>query len=252
MRRFGCWLVALTLLSIPAAGQRSGVGISTVAALPATCTPGQPYIVTDGNPDCGTGSGSDSLVCACNAAGTGYVTAGTDVLTWEVYLDAASCVATVGTNNWDDSPTLTEPAAACFTATNVTMGVSDFDAGTDEGYQRKMRLPDGWTGAVDVEFVYKTADTGATEDVVWAIQTLCVDDAEVYTGSFNTANTVTDSVKTTTLQRNVATITGITTTGCAAGEDMILHVYRDANVAGDDAPSDASLIGVWVRGRRTI
>lgn len=62
---------ALAALSLPAFAQRTGVTITDFASLPATCTPGQPFVVSDANATCTAGSGSPRW-CICNATGNGY------------------------------------------------------------------------------------------------------------------------------------------------------------------------------------
>lgn len=165
-------------------------------------------------------------------------------------MDAATCVGATATNNLDDSPTLTEPAAACISATSTTYGVSSFDDATDEGYQAKFYLPADWTGAIDIDFIWHgTATTGA---VAWAAQTGCVADAEVFSLTFNTASVTSDTAKGTANQANVASLTSVSTTGCAAGELMFLQVYRDGNGTGgtDDFSGDAHLVKIRVKNRR--
>lgn len=64
--------LALTVLcATPIFGQRTGVTITQFANLPATCTPQQPFVVTDANPTCTGGSGS-ARWCLCTAAGNAY------------------------------------------------------------------------------------------------------------------------------------------------------------------------------------
>jgi len=62
------------LLGPPARAQRVGARLGSAAALPGTCKPGTPIIVTNGSnsADCSTGGGSDIHVCYCNSAGTGW------------------------------------------------------------------------------------------------------------------------------------------------------------------------------------
>ncbi len=171
----------------------------------------------------------------------------------KVYFEAAACQAAAGQIIGDDHPDLGEPAGGCYTASNMAIGVADFDAATDEGFLRSFQLPSDWASgeAVDIDFIWISADTGATESVVWALQTKCVANAEAWTAAFNTAQTVTDDVDTTANDRNLAEINSVTMTGCAAGEHLILEIYRDADVGGDDAPSDARLIGFELTYRRT-
>jgi hypothetical protein len=181
-----------------------------------------------------------------DAEGTG------NTLTIPVYLDfdVASCSAATASLNMDDSPLLTEPAAACIAGTNQTYGVADFDAATDEGFQRSIHLPPDWTGNIDVHFDWQSAST--TNSVVWAAATKCFADAEAQDSAFNTASTVTDAAKGSANQLNNASISNVTATGCAADEVLSLHIFRDADNGSDNMTGDARLRKVRVTLRRAM
>jgi hypothetical protein len=165
----------------------------------------------------------------------------------KIWFAAAGCNnATAAT--FFDLPTTNAPASACITGTNTQKAVLDYDAATDESGQVTLALPADFTGAIDVKYKWLAAAT--TGSVVWGVQTICVADAETDDPSFNTASTVTDAVKGTTLQTNDASITGVTATGCAAGELMHLRFFRDADNGADDMTGDARLIGAEVTLRR--
>lgn len=78
MRRvFRLALLVVVLSPALALGQPHRPNAITATLLPATCgPPGKIYIVTNGSGpgDCGTGGGSEFVLCVCNATGTGYVT----------------------------------------------------------------------------------------------------------------------------------------------------------------------------------
>lgn len=141
------------------------------------------------------------------------------------------------------TPTANAPAPACATGTNTNFGTLDFDAATDESAQYHFPLAGDWTGNIDLSFRWRAAATSG--DVIWAVQTACVADGETGDPSFNTASTVTDTAKATTLQFNDASISAITVTGCAAGEELFFRIYRDADAGGDTMTGDAQLI--WAR-----
>jgi hypothetical protein len=63
---------------------------------------------------------------------------------------------------------------------------------------------------------------------------------------------VTDSSKGTTLQLNVARITNLTVTGCAAPELMQLKVSRDPTDGSDTLAATANLIGIELTYRRAM
>lgn len=136
-----------------------------------------------------------------------------------------------------DLPSANAPAAAVITGTNTIYGVLDFDAATDESVQGSFLLPDDWTGAIDFYVDWQAAAT--TGNAIFALQTICVADSESSDPVFNTAQTITDAAQGTANRRNAASLTAITTTGCAAGERFHFKFYRDADNASDTMTGDA-------------
>jgi hypothetical protein len=168
----------------------------------------------------------------------------------KIWIQAATCAGTTGALNWDTIATLA-PAAVCSagtTNTGLIRGTASFLKTEVDQIQTHLMLPSDWSGAIDLRFKWQTAAT--TGSVVWQAAAICVADAEVNDAAWNTASTVTDAAKGTTLQTNDATITGLTATGCAAGELLHLKVFRDPDHASDDLDDTASLIGVEVTTRR--
>lgn len=181
---------------------------------------------------------------AIDAEGTGN----TLTLNSKIWLEAAGNNAGTAAANWD-LPSSNAPSAAAISGTNVLQGVLDFaDGSNDLTAQRTLRLPDDWTGNIDVRFKWLSSTTSG--DVIWGVATSCVADAETNDPSFNSYSDVTDTTKGTTNQTNDASITGITVTGCAAGELLHLRIARRLSQAGDTMAGTARLIGVEVTVRR--
>lgn len=172
-----------------------------------------------------------------DAEGTGNVL----TLPRRIFFPAAGCNNATAGSVWD-LPTSNPAVAACKTGTNTQMGTLDFADGSNLSAQITYMLPSTWTGTVDANIKWLTSAT--TGSVVWQIQTICVADAETDDPSFNTASTVTDTAKGTTLQTNDAAITGVTVTGCAAGELMHIKILRDSGHASDNLAATARLLGV--------
>jgi len=186
----------------------------------------------------GTASNTQTLTNkTLDAEGTGN----TLTIPRRLWFPAAGCNNATAGSVWD-LPTSNPAVAACKTGTNTQLGVLDFADGSNLSAQITYRLPTTWTGNIDANIKWLTSAT--TGSVVWQIQTICVADAETDDPSFNTASTVTDAAKGTTLQTNDATITGVTTTGCAAGELMHVKILRDSAHASDTLAATARLIGV--------
>ena len=254
-------------LVTPALGAATATSINKVAitapATSSTITVADGKTLTSSNTL--TLAGTDGTTLTFQATDTYVGRATTDTLTNKTYdaegtgnvltAPAKLWFAAAGCNNatasplWD-LPTTNAAAAACITGTNTQKGVLDFDAATDESAQVHVALPADWSGAVDVRIKWLAAATSG--DVVWAVQTICVADAETDDPAFNTASTVTDTAKGTTNQTNDAAITGVTATGCAAGELMHVKISRDADNGSDTMTGDARLIGMELTLRRAM
>ena len=182
-----------------------------------------------------------------NAESTGNIL----TLTEKLWIPAAICNnATPSSPLWS-FPTSNPGVPACHTgASHTQLGTMDFADSANLSAQMHLKLPSDWTSTVDVKFVWFTSATSG--DVVWQLSTICRADAEVAEAAFNTASTVTDTAKGTTLQLNDASITGVTVTGCAAGELLLLKVQRDSSHGSDTLAATARLIGMEIAYRRAI
>jgi hypothetical protein len=181
-----------------------------------------------------------------NAESTGNVL----TLPFKVWMPAAICNnATPASHGWS-FPTSNPGVPACQTGANTQIGTMDFADASDLSAQYHLMLPADWTSTVDATFKWFTSATSG--DVVWQLSTICRADAEVAEASFNTASTVTDTAKGTTLQLNDASITTVTVTGCAAGELLLLKVQRNAGHASDSLAATARLVGLELTLRRAI
>lgn len=162
-----------------------------------------------------------------DAEGTG------NTITIPVYwdFDLAGCVAGTATHIWNTG-IITAPTPTCHTGSNrVIASVSFPDSDGDVGQQISKDLPPGWTGALDARVKWWT--TATTGNVVFQIATSCVATGEADDAAFNSASTVTSTAQGTASRMNVATMTGITTTGCAAGETMRIKFFRNRTHASD-------------------
>lgn len=169
----------------------------------------------------------------------------------KLWIPAAICNnATPASHGWS-FPTSNPGVPACHTgASHTQLGTMDFADSADLSAQVHLKLPSDWSSTVDAKFVWFTSATSG--DVVWQLSTICRADAEVAEAAFNTASTVTDTAKGTTLQLNDASITTVTVTGCAAGELLLLKVQRDAGHASDSLTATARLVGLELTYRRAI
>ncbi|MDH5251960.1 MAG: hypothetical protein OEW25_01435 [Nitrospira sp.] len=189
----------------------------------------------------------DGATGAITEATLDVETAGVTLTTTdEQWWDVVSCQGSTAAHIWN-TITATVPAAACDTGTNTQKGYASFDATTDEAIHMDWVLPTGFTGEIDVHFIWKAAATsGATG---WCAQLIRVADAATSDPAFPaqaSSNCVSDTAKGTTLQENHTTITGVTCTSCAARDHVYVRISRDANggAVTDDMTGDAHLMKV--------
>lgn len=173
-------------------------------------------------------------------------TGNTITVTEEQWFDVAACQNTTAQLIWD-VPTANSPAATCDTGSNTQKGYAAFDATTDESYEMNWVLPTGFTGAIDIKFIWKIAATSGS--VGWCAQLVRVPDGATSDPAYPaqaSGNCVSDAAKGTTLQENLATISGVTCSSCAAGDHVYVRISRDANggAVTDDASGDAFLMKV--------
>lgn len=142
------------------------------------------------------------------------------------------------------TPTSNPAVAACVTGSNTQYGVAQFANSGSLSVQDHIYLPPDWTGSIDAKIKWRTSATSGS--VVWQLALICIADAETGDPAFNTASTVTDAAKGTTLQWNDAEIAGVTATGCAAGEQAMLKFLRDSAHASDDLAATADLISLII------
>lgn len=182
-----------------------------------------------------------------DAEGTGNVL----TLPFTVWIPAARCDNATATSPQWSFPTSNPGVPACQTGSNTQFGTMDFaDGASTLSAQTHVMLPSDWTGTIGVKLKWFTSATA--NSVVWQVASICVADAETSDPAFNTASTVTDTAKGTTLQQNDASISSLTVTGCAAGELMYLKVLRDPSHASDTLAATARLVGVEITYRRGI
>jgi hypothetical protein len=123
-----------------------------------------------------------------------------------------------------------------------------FDPATDEMLYWSFRMPDDYASGPVLKLLWTTNDVGAGESCVWggAIGAVTAADADTpVEHALATASTTTTDVNTTEARRLIETsITLSNTDSVAAGDLVIVRVYRDADNAADDLSSDAELIAV--------
>ncbi|MGH9812034.1 MAG: hypothetical protein ACRD4T_02760, partial [Candidatus Acidiferrales bacterium] len=165
-------------------------------------------------------------------------------------LVAAGCNNATAGPGWD-IPTSNGPASACYGTAPQRFGGLDFPDGASAlTSTTHLRLPSDWTGTIDVAFLWFSGST-STNSVVWTLATACIADGEgLLSPTFNTTQTVSDANNSTANTRNSATLSSITTTGCAAGETLFLRIGRDPTNGSDTLAAAAVLLEFEVTLRR--
>ena len=124
-----------------------------------------------------------------------------------------------------------------------------FDAGTDEFAQCMIVMPSNWNaGTITAKFHWTaSAGTSPNLDVIWGLSGRAYANDDALDQAQGTAQTVTDTL-TATNDLDISSATSAITLGgtAAAGNPVILEVYRDANAGGDTLAADARLLGVEI------
>lgn len=173
----------------------------------------------------------------------------------KLWLPAASCNNATPGAVFNIPTTTPVVAAVCFGTSPQRFGALDFtNAANANTVTTLLTLPSDVNLAlgVDLKFVWFSGST-STNSVVWTAATACIADGEdLLAPTFNATQTVADANNATANTQNSASITGITTTGCAAGETLFLRLGRDATNASDTLAATASLKGVELTFRRAM
>lgn len=157
-------------------------------------------------------------------------------------LPVAGCNGGTAALMWD-TPTgnaATAPTAACNDTGAIQRPTASFSGSAVNGFEYTFTLPADWTSSTDVEFIIRYVATAASPagNVEWDVSTVCRAAGESWDGSFNAVQTITDAQAAQYII-NDGTISALTTTGCAAGEDMTIRIERDGT---NDTSNDTALI----------
>lgn len=162
-----------------------------------------------------------------------------------LWSNSAGCNNATAGATWD-LPTANAPTPNCF-GTSWRFGALDYADSANTTATFSFVLPTGWTGATD--FIARAFINSTSQSVKLTIATICVATSEdILNPTFNTAQTVTVTSPGTANQQFEFAQTGLTTTGCAAGELMIVKVGRDVT---DTSTVTFSVVGAGISIRIT-
>lgn len=123
--------------------------------------------------------------------------------------------------------------------------VAAFDPATDEHLWWTFAMPGDYASGGALDVLWESNDTGASETCVWGARVGAVTEGDADTPVEHAqaaAATASEDVNTTEARRLISTTVTLTMDSAAAGDLITLALYRDADAAGDDLSSDAT---VW-------
>lgn len=130
------------------------------------------------------------------------------------------------------------------TTNKVMQKTLDFDSSTNEYAQFNVAMPKSWDSSTGIcaRFHWKT--TASANDVIWAIQAVCIANNVDMDSAFGTEQAVTDTVVNAN-RNHISSWTSAMTPANAADDCLtVFQVYRDAVDASDTLASKAKLRGV--------
>ena len=118
------------------------------------------------------------------------------------------------------------------------------DAGAEEAAMWAFRMPVDFASGLTAKLQYKMA-SATSGDIILGVQVAAVSDADaqdIDAKGFAAANTGTQTVPGTAGHMNEVSITVTNADSVAAGDFVIVRIYRDGDAAGDTATGDLELI----------
>ena len=212
------------------------------------------FATTTGWKTFGTAASTDTFTNKTyNAESTGNVL----TLPFTVWWQASHCETGGGYGgDWSfDVSATNAPSVGCagLASSNTVFDYLIYDDAATEAAFHSFRLPDDWTGTVDLKLKWFTSATSG--NVVWQVSTVCLADNENMdpsTVSYNTAQTITDAAKASGSFQNDASLSNVTMTGCAAGELLYVKMLRNPAHASDTISASANLLGIGLTYRRAM
>lgn len=164
----------------------------------------------------------------------------------KIYYPSAACSNATAGAGWS-LPASSAPTVACHTGTNVQDGYLQFADG--QSAQFSFLIPDDWDSSSSVDARIFFTDSSTSGTVILQAAMSCTASGSTDDSAFNTAQSFgTITLSTPASAGRIATLTGITKTGCAAGSFAHVKISRTT----DTATGAANLSGIQLTLRRTI
>ena len=131
-------------------------------------------------------------------------------------------------------------------APNPAWPILSFDDTTDEGRQWTFIADRRYETAPVLKIHYYMAGANTSDAVVFVAQMACISDGDASATAkvFDSSNTSTTTVPDAAGTEDVASITMTNADSIAAGDRVILLLYRDADNGADTATGDCQVTGV--------
>lgn len=163
------------------------------------------------------------------SSGVGYKTV-RDV--WTVEVPTAICDKNTALTMLWSIPNPGGATPTCVAGANQIRGTLAYVDGSNSSAQTNVVLTPDYdsTGATTVKIFW--ASPAASGDVIWSVQTACINIGGSIDVAWNAAQTVTTTTAGASL-RNMSLLTPLTVTGCVAGSSLYIKIDRDGTVGGD-------------------
>lgn len=227
----------------------------TVATLPSPGVEGRVAVVTDASVSGSCTVGNGTALALCRDSGSAWVPLGDGGSgggggggSATSYISIPAAICQLGAASTSLVMTASGyPNPVCVSGTNQTYGALEFTRSGTQAIQGQFRLA-GTISTIDLILGWRSIET--TGNMVWNVQTACIGDGEASDISWNTAQSIVDETKPTAFQHNIASLTGVTITGCSTGKTLFWRIFRDPSNPGDTLNGPAHLINIlWVINR---
>jgi hypothetical protein len=228
----------------------------TYANRPSTCNNGDKGRITDAPDAYHVANGGSTTIAVRCAANTWYLDGARKLVLWRG--PVARCqVGTTALNGWNSSTVgnYTVTTQTCFpvTATNLAKdGFATMDGSTHlTALFTDIDLPADWdvAGKIDIDIWWVTTAAASGGGVRFTIGTKCFGSSAYDSSDLANFTNATDSqTASNALVFKKTTITGVTVTGCAAGQVMTLAIGRIGDDAADTETQNIGISEVVVTG----
>jgi hypothetical protein len=219
---------------------------------PSTCTIGQLFFNTSSTPTTYLCTSTNMWTQVGGSGGSSTITENLWVPFAGQYSNANGATSGSGiTNNTTDNTTNTTPTLIRSTAYGYPAYNFDYDTTAETIYYTTM-LHQNWTGSINVQLVGVSGSTAGT--AYFSVAVACATSGtglEPLTFNASSGGSVTYSGTAGQLSATL-TLSGLTTTGCSAGDTIVFAIARNGTHSGDSLTGTvANLLGMTIQWQHT-